>query len=373
MSTSVISNPPYNMKWKIPAFAQLQSRFYDCELPPEKNANFAFMLTALDKADKKAVFILPCNVLSGGLKQEEEIRKYLIEKNLIEAVIMCPNNMFESTDIPTCVVVFNKNKSTAKIELIDMRNTYEVEEREQKGQYGGASHTNRVYKKAVKVFSDEQIERAVKAIEAHLTEKEFSVCVMPEDIRKREYKLSPSAYFEVNFEPQPHREYQKIIADLNHVIEEKNGLKLTMNEKLAKVMGFYEIFQMFKESEERNRAMNDALNFTGEKIIAENFIAISKKAGELKFENGRKDCVSTILISILQMWKQHIMYLNVEENRYLMELRDALLPDLMSGRINIGNKNEEFDMNVDDYEEHESDADVLEGQMRIEDFPEVLP
>ena len=40
-------------------------------------------------------------------------------------------------------------------------------------------------------------------------------------------------------------------------------------------------------------------------------------------------------MSILQMWKQHIMYLNNEENRYLIELRDALLPDLMSGKINL--------------------------------------
>ena len=38
----------------------------------------------------------------------------------------------------------------------------------------------------------------------------------------------------------------------------------------------------------------------------------------------------------LQMWKQHIMYLNNEENRYLVELRDALLPDLMSGKIDLG-------------------------------------
>lgn len=31
----------------------------------------------------------------------------------------------------------------------------------------------------------------------------------------------------------------------------------------------------------------------------------------------------------------HIYYLNQEENRYLAELRDALLPDLMSGKIEL--------------------------------------
>lgn len=332
---SCISNPPYNMKWKIPPFAQLQSRFNDCELPPESNANFAFILTALDKVNEKASFLLPYNVLTGGTKQEEEIRKYLIEKNLIEAVITCPNNMFESTGIATCIIVFNKRKSTTQVELVDMRNTYEVETREQKGQYGSTSHTNRTYKKAVNVFSDEQIEHAIKAIEEHTNEKQYSICVTSEDIRKRKYNILPSAYFEVDFEPQAHREYKEIIDDLNHVIKEKNGLKLTINESLAKAIGLYDVFQMFKQSEETAESMNQMLAFTGNKIENEKFISMSKKAGELKFENGSKDSVSTILLSILQMWKQHIMYLNNEENRYLLELRDALLPDLMAGKIKI--------------------------------------
>ena len=34
-----ISNPPYNMKWEQPVFAQLQNRFSQCEVPPESNAN----------------------------------------------------------------------------------------------------------------------------------------------------------------------------------------------------------------------------------------------------------------------------------------------------------------------------------------------
>lgn len=133
MRTSLISNPPYNMKWDIPPFAQIQTRFNECELPPESNANFAFVLTALEKIDSKAVFLLPCGVLNSGLKQEQEIRKYLIEKNLIEAVITCPNNMFESTDIATCIIVFDKHKKTRQVEFVDMRNMHDEEEREQRG------------------------------------------------------------------------------------------------------------------------------------------------------------------------------------------------------------------------------------------------
>lgn len=152
---------------------------------------------------------------------------------------------------------------------------------------------------------------------------------------ENKYTLLPTRYLEFKEEDFTYRDYGEIIDDLNRVINEKNDLKLTMNETLAKSIGLYDIFQMFKRSEETADSMNQMLAFTGKKIEKENFISMTKKAGELKFENGSKNNISTILLSILQMWKQHIMYLNNEENRYLIELRDALLPDLMSGKIDL--------------------------------------
>ena len=105
MKRGLISNPPYNMKWKAPAFAQIQPRFSDCYVvPPESNANFAFILTGLENNDR-CVFLLPASVMSGGTKEEMDIRKYLIEKNMVEAVIVCPDNMCESTGIVTCIII----------------------------------------------------------------------------------------------------------------------------------------------------------------------------------------------------------------------------------------------------------------------------
>lgn len=333
---SCISNPPYNMKWKIPPFAQLQPRFNDCELPPESNANYAFILTALDNCNEKVSMILPCGVLSSEVVSEKRIRQYLVKKNLIESVILCPDKMFEATSIPTCLLTLNKKKETTHIAFLDMRKTCDVEQREQNGQFGGASHENRTYKKAVNVFSDEQMESAIDSIINQKSIPEFSKSVSVQTISENDYCLAPSRYIEFQEKDFVHRDYGEIIDDLNRVINEKNGLKLTMNETLAKSIGLYDIFQIFKQSEETADAMNHMLAFTGKKIEKENFISMTKKAGELKFENGSKNSISTILLSILQMWKQHIMYLNNEENRYLVELRDALLPDLMSGKIDLG-------------------------------------
>ena len=73
------------------------------------------------------------------------------------------------------------------------------------------------------------------------------------------------------------------------------------------------------------------------KSLAVAVAELSKNKNEITFANNSKENISSILMMIFNMWKQHIYYLNVEENRYLAELRDALLPELMSGKIDVSN------------------------------------
>lgn len=330
MSLSLISNPPYNMKWKLPPFAQLQPRFCDCELPPESNANYAFILTAISLIDDKAVFLLPLGVLSTDNNQEKEIRKYLVDKNLIEAVIICPDKMFEATSISTCIMVFNKKKETTHIAFLDMRQTYEVEQREQNGQFGGASYENRTYKKDVKIFTDEQMKKAIECIANQSSVPEFAKSVSIQTIAENDYSLIPSRYIEFQEREFQHRKYADIVADINRITAEKNACKLTINESLAKMLGFD--VDLYKQDQKED-GLNDLLKQLGtEPLIRQNYFTVSKKKNEIKFENNSKDILSSVLVMVLNTWKQHIYYLNNEENRYLAELRDALLPDLMSGR-----------------------------------------
>lgn len=336
MSTALISNPPYNMKWTLPPFAQIQPRFNDCELPPESNANYAFILTALQMIDDKAVFLLPCGVLTTDNKQEKEIRKYLVDKNIIESVIICPDKMFEATSIPTCIMVFNKHKKTTDIAMVDMRQQYTVEQREQNGQFGGDSHTKRTYVKEIKTFSADDMKKAIDAISEKQEITEFSRTVSQQDVIQNDYILTPARYVAFEERETLHREYADIVADLNRTIAEKNILKLTVNETIAKSLGLYEFGIMQREARENAKDMNDGLGkLIGCEILADDYISLTKNKNEIKFENNSKDKLSTIFLSILQMYKQHIIYLNNEENRYLAELRDAILPDLMSGKIEV--------------------------------------
>lgn len=330
---SCISNPPFNMKWKLPPFAQLQPRFSDCELPPESNANYAFILTALSDCKSKAALILPIGVLSTDNTQEKEIRRYLVESNRIEAVIMCPDKMFESTTIPSCVLVLNKQKTTTRIVFVDMRQTYNVEQREQNGQYGGAPHERRVYKKSVHAFSDEQMQKAIDSIVNQSDIPEFSQSISVQTIAKNDYNLVPSRYTMLQKEEPRHREYADIVNDINRITAEKNACKLTINETLAKTLGFD--VDLYKQ-DQKDSELNDLLKQLGaDALTRQNYFSATKNKNEIKFENNSKDILSSVLIMILNTWKQHIFYLNNEENRYLAELRDALLPDLMSGKLQM--------------------------------------
>lgn len=127
---TTISNPPYNMKWQHPFFAQSQERFM-LGVPPESNANYAFILTALSKQDK-AVFLLPNGVLSTNNKEEQAIKASLVEKNYLEAVISLPDRMFESTSIPTSLLIFNKKKQTSNILMVNASSLATEEVREQR-------------------------------------------------------------------------------------------------------------------------------------------------------------------------------------------------------------------------------------------------
>lgn len=331
---SCISNPPFNMKWEIPIFAQLQNRFANTEIPPRNNANFAFVLTALEKADK-SVFILPQNVLSTNDKKEKEIVKYLIEKNFIEAIIVCPEKMFESTNIQVCVLVLNKNKNTTMIEMIDASKECKQEKRYQRGQTGNKAHTNRMYEKEINVFEKENIKKIVDAINNRSNIKEFCKSATIEDIKNNNYALFPNRYIEENEKIEKTREYEDIIKDYNRIVKEKNKLKIVANEKVLNSLGMSDLLEDIKKSKELSDEMSNNLKFLNIEIEKEDFITISKSKNEIIIKNNDNDTISEIILFALKHWSQHMHFLNNEENRYLLELRDKLLPDLLSGKIDF--------------------------------------
>lgn len=328
IADEVISNPPYNIKWGAPLPMLADSRFRGKPIPPASNANFAFVLTALYRMRPggRCAFVLPCGVLSGDL--EKEVRKYLISTGMVERVIVLPDNMFEVTTIGTCVLVYSAGNTTVK--FYDCRKKAVQEQRDQNGQFGGASHENRTYHKTVNILPDDVIATICDACESVL---EFSQEVSIDEIEKNDYNLIPSRYIQFQEREEPHRPYADIMADINRIAREKSVIKITCNETLAKAFGIYEIAELEKQSDDNG--LDKTFQLLGGHYEGRRYITLSKNKNEFKVENQDKELLSSLINFFLPMWKQHIFYLNQEENRLLAELRDAMLPELMSGELAV--------------------------------------
>lgn len=329
MGKSLISNPPYNLRWKHPSLMGFMNQYSGWQAPPESNANYAFVLTGLAKVTGRAVFLLPNSVLVSKDKAEIELKKQLIAENLLLAVITLPEKMFESTSIGTCLLVFDKHKDTRKIAMIDLRNHFVEETRDQRGQFGGTSHTNRTYHKTVNVITEETMQMCISLLDNRQDKKEICKWISPENITNG--WLAPSRYIdsEMNF-TQPHRAFEDIANDYNHIMKQKNAIKIRMNKTAAKRLGF-DCMNV------EHIDLTDSFAVVGQKVIKEDNISFGADDG-IRITISTKEGVHPLILDFLNHWKQMIIYLNTEENRLLAEFRDALLPELMSGKIDLSEK-----------------------------------
>ena len=316
------------MTWDAPAPMFADKRFQGKPIPPSSNVNFAFVLTALDrmKSDGRCAFVLPCGVLSS--EPEKGIREYLLSAGMVERVISLPDKMFESTDIPTCVIVFSNGNKTVK--FFDCHKKAKQEQRDQKGQFGGAQHKNRTYHKTVNVLPDDVISAVCGDCDSLA---EFSQEISIEQIAKNDYNIVPSRYIAFQERETQHRPYADIMADINRISRERSVIKITCNETLAKAIGLYEVAELEKQTDDAE--LDKTFQLLGGHYESRRYITLSKNKNEFKVENQDKEILSSLISLFLPMWKQHIFYLNQEENRLLVELRDAMLPELMSGKLEV--------------------------------------
>ena len=294
------------------------------QAPPESNANYAFVLAGLAEVTDRAVFLLPNSVLSTRDKAEVELKRQLIAENLLLAVIALPGNMFESTNIPTCLLVLDKHKDTRKIAMIDLTDQAVEEVRDQRGQFGGTSHTNRTYHKTVNVITEETMQMCVELINDKQDEDGICKWILPEELT--DYNLIPKRYFDIKTEIE-HRSFKDIADDYNRIMKQKNAIKIRMNRTAAARIGF--------DCMDVKRAdVTDSFAVVGQKPIKEDNISFGADDG-IRIMISTKEGVHPLVLDFLNHWRQMIIYLNNEENRLLAEFRDALLPELMSGKIRL--------------------------------------
>ncbi|MDU2828610.1 MAG: type I restriction-modification system subunit M, partial [Clostridium perfringens] len=215
---AIVANPPYSAKWSG------DDKFLDDErfsaygkLAPKSKADFAFiqhMIHHLEDNGTMAV-VLPHGVLFRGAA-EGVIRKHLIEqRNVLDAVIGLPANIFFGTSIPTVILVFKKNRKNAdNIMFIDASNEFE------KG-------------KNQNVLRDRDVEKIVETYKKRENVDKYAYVATMEEIKENDYNLNIPRYVDT-FEEEEEIdiiEVQKNIKELDKEIEElKKSLEADFKE-----------------------------------------------------------------------------------------------------------------------------------------------
>jgi type I restriction enzyme M protein len=142
-----------------------------------KFSEWIFTNRILNNLEDKGVGTIVVRNAATFTEMAKDIRKELIEKNLIKAVIQLPSNLITNTAIPTTLLILQKDNSD-KITFIDASEIYT--------QKGRMQNT----------FEDENITTIMKALEE---ETEISVKVNKQEVKDNDYNLSPIRYL-VNIE-----------------------------------------------------------------------------------------------------------------------------------------------------------------------------
>ncbi|MEM5831548.1 MAG: N-6 DNA methylase [Candidatus Aenigmatarchaeota archaeon] len=208
----VIANPPWNQDGYDEANLRKgeywQERF-TYGFATKRSADWVWiqhMLASANENGKVAVVIDTGAVSRGG--REKVIRQKILEKDLIESVILLPEKLFYNTGAPAVIIVFNKNKP---------------EERKNKILLINASKEFQPGKKQ-NTLSKENIERIVKVYREFKEVEGFSKIITLEEAKEADYNLSPSR-FVMAIEEESYRPIREIKADLEKLEEERRKVE----------------------------------------------------------------------------------------------------------------------------------------------------
>lgn len=232
----VIANPEFNQsEWGADQIDPKDPKV-KYGIPPDSNANFMWIQHFIYHLapNGMAGFVMANGALAVGGK-EGEIRKRIIEDDLIDVIIACPPKLFYNVSLPVSLWFITKNKKNGRFRnrtgetlFIDAREIYEPISRRQY------------------TFTDEQIQKIANTVRAWRGQKEygeykdepgFCKSVTIEDIRKAGYVLTPGRY--VGIKP-----------------EEDDGIPF--DEKMKKLKN--ELEEYFKQSRELEEKIRENLN-----------------------------------------------------------------------------------------------------------------
>ena len=226
----ILANPPFNMSdWGGDLLREDKRWKYG--KPPVGNANFAWVQHFIHHLSPNgtAGFVLANGSMSSNTSGEGEIRKAIIEDDLVDCMVALPGQLFYSTQIPVCLWFLSRNKKNRK------RKTLFIDARK----LGALS--DRVHRD----FSSEDIAQIADRYHAWKGEKSyedvagFCKSVSLDEIRQQGYMLTPGRYVGAAELEEDDEKYEQKIARLTQELEAQfelaAELEKAIRQNLAKI------------------------------------------------------------------------------------------------------------------------------------------
>ena len=199
----IMANPPFNQKdWRAENELKDDPRWRGYDVPPKSNANYGWILNMVSKLSDNGIagFILANGALSGG-GEEYKIRRKLIENNLVEAILVLPQDMFYTTNISVTVWILNKNKKAHSRSIGDEQRHYR--NREKEILFMDLRQIGEPFEKKFIQFSEQHIKDIGKTYHTWQQEKnnykdvpEYCYSATFDEVAKKDFSLVPSKYIE---------------------------------------------------------------------------------------------------------------------------------------------------------------------------------
>ncbi len=228
----IMANPPFNLKnWGQDKLKDDVRWKYG--LPPGGNANFAWIQHMIHHLapNGKIGLVLANGALSSQTSGEGEIRKNIIEADLIEGIVALPTQLFYSVTIPVTLWFISKNKKQkGKTLFIDARKIGYMVDRKHRD------------------FTEEDIEKLADTFtafqEGTLEEvKGFCAIATTEDIAKQDYILTPGRYVGIEEQEDDGEPFEDKMKRLTSELSDMFTKSHELEEEIRKNLGVigYEI------------------------------------------------------------------------------------------------------------------------------------
>jgi len=189
----ILANPPFNVSdWGGERLRDDKRWKYG--VPPAGNANFAWVQHIIHHLSPTGVagFVLANGSMSSNQSGEGEIRKNIVEGDLVDCMIALPGQLFYSTQIPACLWFLARNRKNGRF-------------RDRRGQvlFIDARKLGRMVDRTHRELTDEDISRIARTYHAWRGEKDagkyadiagFCKSATLEEIRKHGHVLTPGRY-----------------------------------------------------------------------------------------------------------------------------------------------------------------------------------